>query len=395
MARPWFDHGWPTFDVGRPTFDGHDRIDAAPWWRQLGAAGLPGSTPQHRQGTWVTRTAHGSRRHAAQQLQALVEEARAARIHAGTMAELFERWFAAASPSWSASTIRETRSLLRCHLIPHLGHHPVTKLTTVDIDDLYAHLQRRGGQHGRPLAPGTVHRVHVVLHRALTQAVRWEWIWLNPAALASPPRVEPADIRPPSVEQVRHLLDTVRRETTRFFTYLYLAVTTGARRSQLLALRRADVDLAHAAIGFSRALVEGPTGPVLRPTKNRRTYRVAIDPTSVELLATHVDRARTRCQGVSDGFVFSDDPDGRRPWPPNRVTKRFISYRQRAGLAHFRLHDLRHFMATTMLAAGVPVPVVSERLCHARTSTTVNIYAHAMPGADRDAANLLARILHP
>ena len=75
------------------------------------------------------------------------------------------------------------------------------------------------------------------------------------------------------------------------------------------------------------------------------------------------------------------------------MTKRFITYRRRAGLASFRLHDLRHFMATTMLAAGVPVPVVSERLCHARTSTTVNIYAHAMPGADRDAANLLADIL--
>jgi integrase len=93
--------------------------------------------------------------------------------------------------------------------------------------------------------------------------------------------------------------------------------------------------------------------------------------------------------------VFSNDPTGRRPWQPNWATKRFIRYRQQAGLAQFRLHDLRHFMATTMLAAGVPVPVVSERLCHARTSTTVNIYAHAMPGADRDAANLLAELLTP
>jgi integrase len=132
---------------------------------------------------------------------------------------------------------------------------------------------------------------------------------------------------------------------------------------------------------------------VLRPTKNRRTYRVAIDPASVELLVAHRDRAGARSGGLTDGFVFSDDPAGRQPWPPNRVTKRFITYRQRAGLAHFRLHDLRHFIATTMLAAGMPVPVVSERLCHARTSTTVNIYAHAMPGADRDAANLLADIV--
>ena len=169
---------------------------------------------------------------------------------------------------------------------------------------------------------------------------------------------------------------------------------TGARRSQLLAMRWSDVDFDHAAIGFSRAIVEGPTGPVLRPTKNRRTYRVALDPTSVELLLAHRDQAATRTDGVVDGFVFSRDA-GRHPWRPNWVTKRFIAYRRRAGLAAFRLHDLRHFMATTMLAVGVPVPVVSERLCDARTSTTVNIYAHVMPGGDRAAVNLLAELLTP
>jgi integrase len=271
--------------------------------------------------------------------------------------------------------VRETRSLMRCHLVPHLGHVPVAKLTAADIDDVYAHLLRRGGRDDRPLSPATVHRVHVVLHRALSQAVRWEWIWLNPAAVASPPRVEPADIRPPSVAQVRRLLDVVRAEDVRFFTYLHLAVMTGARRSQLLALRWSDVDFHHAAIGLCRALVDRPTGPVLGPTKNRRTYRVALDPTSVELLLARRDGA-TRTDGVVDGFVFSRDA-GRHPWRPNWVTKRFIAYRRRAGLAAFRLHDLRHFMATTMLAAGVPVPVVSERLCDARTSTTVNIYARS------------------
>ena len=126
-------------------------------------------------------------------------------------------------------------------------------------------------------------------------------------------------------------------------------------------------------------------------SKNRRTYRVALDPTSIELLLAHREGA-TRTDGVVDGFVFSSDA-GRHPWRPNWVTKRFIAYRGRGGVAGFRLHDLRHFMATAMLAAGVPVPVVSERLCHARTSTTVNIYAHCMPGAALDAANLLAEIL--
>src|SRR5436309_664540 len=116
-------------------------------------------------------------------------------------------------------------------------------------------------------------------------------------------------------------------------------------------MRWSDVDFDHAALGFSRALVEGPSRPVLRPTKNRRTYRVALDPATVQLLAAH--RNRSAGAAVADGFVFSADGWGRRPWQPNWVTKRFITFRRQAGLAAFRLHDLRHFMTTTMLAAGV------------------------------------------
>ena len=175
-----------------------------------------GLDPDTRQRRYATRTVHGTRRAATAALADLVETTAYSRLRAGTVGELLERWMTAAAPGWSASTVRETRSLMRCHLLPHLGHVPVAKLTAADIDDVYAHLLRRGGRDDRPLSPATVHRVHVVLHRALTQAVRWEWIWLNPAALASPPRVEPAEIRPPSVEQVRHLLDVVpsRRRST-------------------------------------------------------------------------------------------------------------------------------------------------------------------------------------
>ena len=58
-----------------------------------------------------------------------------------------------------------------------------------------------------------------------------------------------------------------------------------------------------------------------------------------------------------------------------------------------QLHDLRHFMATQMLNDGVPIAVVAGRLAHVRASTTLNVYAHAVPGGDRDAAEGLARRL--
>ena len=82
---------------------------------------------------------------------------------------------------------------------------------------------------------------------------------------------------------------------------------------------------------------------------------------------------------LSISASYSAPQGRRRPWSPNFVTKRFIRVRRAAGLSHFRLHDLRHFMATQMLDAGVPIPVVAARLCHARASTTLNVYAHAVP----------------
>jgi integrase len=153
-----------------------------------------------------------------------------------------------------------------------------------------------------------------------------------------------------------------------------------------------------AAIAITRALVEGPDGPELRSTKTHRTYRVELDAETLHVLSAHRAKAELRAQDIGANltagrYVFSSHPDGTSPWLPNWVTKRFIAARRAAGLPHFRLHDLRHFMATEMLAAGVPIAIVSQRLSHARASTTLNVYAHSVPGGDRNAAEALAAIL--
>jgi integrase len=178
------------------------------------------------------------------------------------------------------------------------------------------------------------------------------------------------------------------------------AASTGARRSQLLGLRWSEIDIAHAAIGFTRALVEGPTGPVLRATKSHRVYRVAIDCSTIRRLVEHRRRAEARAtaNGLHLGdaaFVFSSRRDGSWPWLPNRVTKTFLAHRRHAAVGRFRLHDLRHFMATQMLNAGVPVPTVSERLGHARASTTLNVYGHCVPGADHAASEFISTVIAP
>ncbi len=351
-----------------------------------------GIDPENGRQRWVTRTVRGSERVARRELSRFVDEASYARIHAGSLSELLDRWFETASGDWAPSTMRETKSLVEHHLKPHLGHLPLTKLTTADSDGFYAYLRRGGGREGRALAPGTVHRVHVVLHRALAQAVRWEWIWLNPASQASPPRYVPAEVRPPSAAEVVELVTHATERSPSLGLFFLLAATTGARRGELLALRWRDVDLDSGSLSFQRSLIEGRDGPVLAPTKTRRPHKVALDELSTAALVAQLDRSPV---GVSesdrgDRFVFSLKTDGLKPWHPNWVTKAFIRCRSKAGLPHFRLHNLRHFMATEMLDGGVPIAVVSSRLAHARTSTTLNVYAHAVPGGDRIAAQQLS-----
>ena len=149
--------------------------------------------------------------------------------------------------------------------------------------------------------------------------------------------------------------------------------------------------LAARRVSFSAGWVEGPDGPVLTATKTKRRHVVDLDPATVDVLA---DLAVERgCDARADAFVFSDD-GGATAWKPNRVTKAFLRHRRAAGLRPFRLHDLRHFMATEMLHAGVPLVTVSRRLDHRRVSTTLDQYAHAVPGGDAQAAATLARIMH-
>jgi integrase len=353
-----------------------------------------GTDPLSGKRRWLTRTVRRDRLDATRELKALAAYANIASAVGAhtTVAALLDQWFARDRATWSPTTVRNLASIVERHLKPGLGDILVGDLTTAIVDKFYNDLRSGGRIDGKPLAVGTVRRIHSALHAALGQAQRWSWVFENVADHVTPPRDEPAEMRPPTPGQVAQLLEFVARDPD-LHLYLTLAATTGARRGQLLALRWIDVDLVGGSLSIQRSLVEGPDGPLLVPTKTRRSYRVALDAASLEFLRRQ-HRAASADGGVvpvDNRFVFSSDKAGTRPWSPNFVTKRFIRVRRAAGLGHFRLHDLRHFMATQMLDAGVPIPIVAARLCHARASTTLNVYAHAVPGGDRLAAEALWR----
>ena len=335
-------------------------------------------------------TVRGNRSDAERELAELVARVRCVRAvgSRSTMSELFEAWFATAVDGWSPSTVRQNRSVLDCHLHRHIGSVVVGDVTPALIDALYVRL-RRGDNGAQPLAAATVARIHVVMSSAFSQAMRWGWVWDNPASRAHRIVVPTNEMRPPTPAELKSLLEFVAPRDRQLELFLTLAAVTGARRAQLLGLRWRNISLAARRISFCAGWVEGPHGPVLAPTKTKRRHVVDLDEQSCQLLA---NRATAASVSSREAFIFSDD-DGATAWKPNRVTKSFLRHRRAAGLASFRLHDLRHFMATEMLNAGVPVVVVSRRLDHKRVSTTFDRYAHAVPGQDEQASATLWHVM--
>jgi integrase len=283
-------------------------------------------------------------------------------------------------------------------VLPRLGKARLQRLRAADLDRLYAQLRTSGGVSGGPLAPATVRRVHEIIRRGLKQGVRWGWLSTNPAIHASPPRVPRSDVVPPTPEDVSHLLDLAASDDPDLAVFLRLAAGTGARRGELCALRWSDIDFDSGTVLIARAMVHGSDGMVERGTKTHAARRIALDGYTVAALSEHRRLAAERANQCGlvlpdDARVFSFEPDGSAPWRPDVVTNRFNKLRRKAGLDSVRLHDLRHYVATRLIAAGVPVRTVSGRLGHANAATTLNVYSAFVQASDRDAAELLGHLL--
>jgi integrase len=356
---------------------------------------------------WVSRQVSGKGRAAmkrARQVEAELLAQVAAGQHRGsktkTVAELIERWL-----EWrqsvrpiSPTTVAAYRGYIDRSILPSLGRLQVGRLDAATLDAFYARLRRQGGKDGRPLAASSVRQIHAILSGALTRAVVWGWINHNPARLASPPSREPADTQPPVVTDAARLLRTAAAEDPELGLFLRLAVVLGARRGELCALRWSEVDLDQGEVLIAGAVVRVPNEALLaKPTKTHAKRRVAVGVGTVELLrARRVAQAKDALACgttlAADAYVFSHAPDGSKPIDPDGITHRFQRLARRLGVP-CRLHDLRHFMVTQLVAGGVDWRTVSGRAGHADGHMTLATYAHFQQAQDRQAAEFMDKLL--
>jgi integrase len=321
-----------------------------------------------------------------------------------TVAAFAERWLAHVRMTRDEGTTTEYRRYLHNHVLPTLGGVRLKAVGPADLDGLYAQLLACGRRDGRPggLSPRTVRNIHKTVHRMLHQAVRWRLLAVNPAAdLELPPVVEPPMVTLDQV-QARRLLEVAAGPGRAgwWAPLLLLAVATGARRGELLALRWADVDLDAGTVRIGRSLRRGEQGLRYKPPKTAAgTRTVGLGPAAVAALRRlRVEQAERRLAFGAAYHTAQDlvvcKADGA-PLRPEYVSEAFRLLAARAGLPPaVHLHTLRHSAASFLAAAGVPASDIAAQLGHADGGAlALRVYVHPLEENKRRAAAQLDQVI--
>ena len=297
---------------------------------------------------------------------------------------------------------------VRRYVVPHLGTTRLQSLAPADLDRLYDHLERSGGQNGGPLSAKSVVRIAGMLHKALSDAVKKHGrLKHNPADAVSPPTADAAESDWWSVEELRTFLRYVADDD--LYAAWLLFATTGARLGEVAGLTWDDLDL---DAGWVR--IDGTLGIVdqkltwkPRPKSKAGERKMALDPATVQALKDHRKRqleARmlagpawqdtfTDWQGLGRSGLLWTYEDGN-PIRPGTFYERFVHRAGMARLPHIPLHAVRHSYASARSATGWhEVKVISQRLGHANVAITLDIYSHVRPAADETIAHTLANVI--
>ncbi|MCB1284273.1 MAG: site-specific integrase, partial [Microthrixaceae bacterium] len=316
---------------------------------------------------------------------------------------LRDRWLPIQEARVRPSTFSSYRRNIELHVVPALGKRPLDQLSPEDIDVFYAGLlksgrKKRPGEKGpaKGLAPKTVHNIHVMLNKALSDAARKGTVVRNVVALADAPSLvarKRPEIKAWEVDQLVEFLDAI--ESHRLAPAFEFAANTGMRRGEVLGVRWRDIDLDARRVSVRQALVSVSYKVSISDVKTGTSRRtIDIEEDLVQVLRDWRKFRTEERDGVDpapDDLVFVK-ADGTSPHP-DIFSQLFDRTVAKIDVPDISLHDLRHTHATLLLKSGVPVKVVSERLGHANVAFTMNVYQHVLPGMQAAAAETFSLLL--
>jgi integrase len=329
---------------------------------------------------------HGTKRQAQNELHRLIAK-RETLPDTGkqTLGQYLDKWVD--EQRIGARGLERYKEIVRRNIIPALGHIALAKLTGEQISQHYTKALKNGRLDGKGgLSPASVKYQHILLKKALKDAVRRTLLVRNPMEFVDPPHVEEPMMRTLDLDQAARLIEDVR--PTRLFIPVLLALTCGLRRGEIAALRWANVDLDKATLNVVESAEHTSAGIRLKRPKSGRGRVIDLSNMVVSELRKHRQRQESQLEKVGerltgDSFVYARE-DGARI-NPVRLTDWWISWSANRK-PRVRFHDLRHAHATHLLSQGVHPKVAQERLGHSSVAITMDIYSHVLPGMGAEAA---------
>lgn len=367
---------------------------------------MPSRDPEHPdiEPTRITEGGFASRKECDAALQKVKRQLRRG-IKAGDTVPTLSEWAAEWLEGLKVvkATYEGYERNLRLHILPTLGGKRIDRITATDIAKMYRTLEAT-------LSPNTVHKIHVTLSSLLSAALEDRRIEDNPAQrrrITKPPTkasIEGAqeEMHVWTPEQMSAFLDWNRDTYKDFFYPLWLLyAATGARRSEILALKWSDLDMKRCKVTIRRTLDTGDRDPcAVKLPKNGKTRIVGIDADVIKELRiwrrtlAAVDLSRVQ----RDAWVFPDLRPGiirprSAPSTSEMFTKR-VSWAQAAlggeeVLSTIHLHEVRHSVATHLIESGVNPRKVADRLGHTSVSITLDIYTHVTEAMEDQAVAAL------
>lgn len=312
------------------------------------------------------------------------------------LSEWLDRWIdTAVKPVRALRTYETYRSIIDKHLKPRLGHHAIGALRPDQLEAYY---------HESTLDPKTLENHQNVLSGALGVAVRHKLIRENVASLVmNKPRAkddhEKIKEQCWEFEEARAFLDTAKAAGPRQAAFYQLALESGVRKAELCAFKWADLDFETGKIRVMRQLVKRWPVPIFGPPKNKKPRTIDLSQETLGLLrkqkAAQAEKKLLLGNAYKDlGLIFAyEEPPFGMPLSANNIGQReFSKLVAAAKVRPITFHGLRHTAATLMLKEGIPIKVVSERLGHKKVTITLEIYAHALPSMQREAATKLGAL---
>jgi integrase len=307
-----------------------------------------------------------------------------------TLAQFLEYWLAEhVKPSVRPATFTSYDQQVRVHITPSLGHVELAKLSPQNIQR-YMNEKTAAG-----LSSKTVRYHRSVLAMALKQAHRQGLVSQNVATMVDPPSAKKYEIQSFDQSQAHTLLEALKGE--RLGALFTVALSLGLRRGEALGLRWQDVDFDANTLRIAQQLTRSNHELIFSEPKTGKSRRVL--PLPATLAGALRERRRQQLEErmaagdkwTDSGLVFTARHGG--PIDPRTVKRHLDRILKAAGLPHCRVHDLRHFCASLLLAQGVPLKIVSDILGHTQISITADLYTHVLPSLTRDAIGMLDRML--